>query len=48
MIFNRWAFAAILIAAQLGTLHQGERALAGKLTSTTGPDMLVLAGRGFF
>jgi hypothetical protein len=37
-----------LIAAELGTIHQGERALAGKLTSTIGPDMLVLADRGFF
>jgi hypothetical protein len=37
-----------LIAAELGTIHQGERALAGTLTSTIGPDMLVLADRGFF
>jgi hypothetical protein len=37
-----------LIAAELGTIHQGERALADKLTSATGPDMLVLADRGFF
>src|SRR5674476_1204456 len=35
-------------AVGLGTIHQGERALAGKLTSTIGPDMLVLADRGFF
>jgi Insertion element 4 transposase N-terminal/Transposase DDE domain len=37
-----------LIAAELGTIHQGERALASKLTSTIGPEMLVLADRGFF
>lgn len=37
-----------LIAAELGTIHQGERALAGKLTGTIGPDMLVIADRGFF
>lgn len=37
-----------LIAAELGTIHQGERALASRLTSTIGPEMLVLADRGFF
>jgi len=37
-----------LIAAELGTIHQGERALAGTLTGAIGPDMLVLADRGFF
>ena len=37
-----------LVAAQLGTIHQGERELASSLTGAIVPEMLVLADRGFF
>lgn len=37
-----------LVAVELGTMHDGERALAGALTSRITDDMLILADRGFY
>jgi hypothetical protein len=37
-----------VVAAQIGTLSAGERELAGGLLEAMGPDMLVIADRGFF
>lgn len=37
-----------LVAAQIGTIHTGERHLAAGLTGSMTPEMLVLADRGFF
>jgi Insertion element 4 transposase N-terminal len=37
-----------VVAAQIGTLGVGERELAGGLLEAMGPDMLVIADRGFF
>jgi Insertion element 4 transposase N-terminal/Transposase DDE domain len=36
-----------LLAAELGTIHQGERELASKLVDRVDPDMLVICDRGF-
>ena len=37
-----------MVAAQIGTLGVGERELADGLLEAMGPDMLVIADRGFF
>ena len=37
-----------MVAAQIGTLGVGERELAAGLAEAMGPDMLVIADRGFF
>ena len=37
-----------MVAAQIGTLGVGERELAAGLLEAMGPDMLVIADRGFF
>lgn len=37
-----------VIAVQIGTIRTGERALAGALTGSLTPDMLVVADRGFY
>jgi hypothetical protein len=37
-----------IIAAELGTIYEGERTLAAGLTSSITTDMLVLADRGFY
>lgn len=37
-----------VVAAELGTIYQGERELAGKLTERVSNEMLVLADRGFY
>jgi hypothetical protein len=37
-----------VIAAELGTIYNGERKLAGQLVGALMPDMLVLADRGYF
>jgi hypothetical protein len=37
-----------VVAAELGTIYDGERKLAGQLVGALTPDMLVLADRGYF
>ncbi len=37
-----------LVAAELGTIYQGERELASKLRARVSPDMLIIADRGFY
>lgn len=37
-----------LLAARIGSIHDGERELAAPLAANVGPDMLVTADRGFF